>query len=58
MNGFLKCDQDIETDIAVSKKLMYHIREFFLYKKKEAKTRKQSKRHISALSKTMKLRNE
>ena len=58
MTGFLKCDQDIETDIAVSKKLMYHIREFFRYKKKETNTRKQSKKHVSSSSKTMKLRNE
>jgi len=43
---------DIETDINVSKKIMYHIREFFFYRAKHVKTRRLRK---SPVSKTRRL---
>lgn len=45
---------NLESDIEVSKKLMYHIREFFLYKSKCAKTRRHRK---SAFTRTKRLRH-
>jgi len=52
LDGPAKSPLELEIDIDVSKKLMYHIREFFLYKSKCAKTRHKRK---SAFTKTRRL---